>query len=99
MSENNELVTSPEQKSSSDSYQADYAAKNDDNDSEELIFKYTFSKPTWLVGYSKAVLHLSCDSSDDMDVFVQLRKLDTLGNILQYMNVPLSNLVPPKTSP
>jgi hypothetical protein len=98
LSSNGFLSTTPSDESSSLSYQADYEAKIDESDTEELSFTFTFSEPTWLVGYSKAVLHLSCDSSEEIDVFVQLRKLDASGNVLQNLNVPLDQLQPPKST-
>jgi hypothetical protein len=35
---------------------------------------------------------MSCNDHDDMDVFVQVRKADTDGRILQNVNIPLSDL-------
>ncbi|KAJ5874233.1 uncharacterized protein N7529_002663 [Penicillium soppii] len=35
---------------------------------------------------------MSCNDHDDMDVFVQVRKADTDGRILQNVNGPLSDL-------
>lgn len=58
----------------------------------ELAFEYTFSQRSQLVGYSRAVLFLSCDDSDDMDVFVQLRKADKSGKVLQNVNIPSDDL-------
>ena len=81
------------------SYQSDFMPTQPDNNPEELVFSYTFQKPTWLVGYSKAVLYVSADIAQDLDVFVQLRKMDKSSTILQYMNVPLEQLVPPKFDP
>ncbi|KAL5362090.1 hypothetical protein BJX96DRAFT_176836 [Aspergillus floccosus] len=60
---------------------------------------YTFERPAWLIGYSKAVLYVSAEVAQDLDVFVQLRKMDLLGMILQHMNVPVESLVPPKACP
>jgi len=74
------------------SYQADTEALQMDTDTEEVLFSYTFPKRSLLVGYSKAVLHMSCSEHDDMDVFVQLRKADASGKILQNINIPLEDL-------
>ncbi|CAK7201833.1 hypothetical protein SEUCBS139899_004548 [Sporothrix eucalyptigena] len=74
------------------SYQSDVPALQVDADPEELTFEYTFSHRSNLVGYSKAVLYMSCPDADDLDVFVQLRKADVDGNILQNINIPLRDL-------
>lgn len=63
-----------------------------DTDSEELSFEYTFSSRSYIIGYPQATLYMSCNDSDDMDVFVQLRKADTEGNVLQNINIPLNEL-------
>lgn len=63
-----------------------------DDDPEELCFSYTFEQQSFLVGCARAVLYMSCTDHDDMDVFVQLRKADRQGNILQHINVPLKDL-------
>lgn len=80
------------------SYQADFVPTQPDGIAEELVFAYQFQQPTWLIGYSKAILYVSADIAQDLDVFVQLRKMNTSGEILQHMNVPLDQLVPPKSS-
>ncbi|KAF9889999.1 hypothetical protein FE257_006679 [Aspergillus nanangensis] len=63
-----------------------------DADSEELLFTYTFPRKSYMVGYSKAVLYMSCSSHDDLDVFIQLRKASTDGTILQNINIPLKDM-------
>ncbi|KAH6618436.1 Alpha/Beta hydrolase protein [Boeremia exigua] len=78
-----------------ESYQSDIIPQGVDNDPEELMFSIKFDKPTWLVGYSKAVLYLSADSADDLDVFVQLRKLNKAGGNTLQLNVPADALIPP----
>ena len=40
----------------------------------------TFAEPVELVGHVRAVLHMSADEAEDMDVFVALFKLDADGN-------------------
>lgn len=92
---------SPQRPSASSelSYLSDYVPTQPDHNSEELIFTYKFQRPTWLIGYSKVILHLSVDIPQDLDVFVQLRKMDKSGAILQHMNVPVNRLVPPKRVP
>ena len=69
-------------------YQADVPTLQTDSDPEELWFRYTFTKRSYLVGSVKAVLSMSCLESDDMDVFLQIRKLDASGKILRYHNIP-----------
>lgn len=92
------LSVSPASQSESASYQSDIIPKGVDNDPEELTFSTKFDSPTWLVGYSRAVLHLSADVADDLDVFVQLRKLDASGNKTLQLNVPANKLIPPVKS-
>lgn len=74
------------------SYQSDAQALQADCDPEEIRFEYTFTETSYLVGYSKATLFVSCQEHDDMDVFVQLRKADAKGNLLQWLNVPAQAL-------
>ncbi|KAI8240946.1 Cocaine esterase [Colletotrichum sp. SAR 10_96] len=50
------------------SYQSD-----DRSSAVELV--YTFKTTTTLMGFSKAKLWLSCDDTDDMDVYLSLRKV------------------------
>ncbi|KAE9366270.1 alpha/beta-hydrolase [Stipitochalara longipes BDJ] len=74
------------------SYQADVAFKQRDNDSSELCFEHIFQKQTYLVGYSRATVYMSTNDSDDMTVFIILRKADKSGRILQHINIPLQDL-------
>ena len=55
-------------------------------------FRFTFEKPTNVVGHSKAELWMSCDDLDDMDVFVSLRKISKEGKVLEHVNVPWRSL-------
>ena len=73
-------------------YRADVASLQMDEDCEELHFRYTFATRTYLVGSVKAVLSMSCAESDDMDVFLQIRKADTTGKMLRYCNVPKEDM-------
>jgi len=43
-------------------------------------FTIPFAEPVELVGHVRAVLHMSADEAEDMDVFVALFKLDAEGN-------------------
>lgn len=56
---------------------------------EGVHFTYKFDKYTELVGPSKAKLFMSTQDSDDMDVYVIIRKLDRDGKPLLSLNVPL----------
>ncbi|KAL4875169.1 alpha/beta-hydrolase [Aspergillus karnatakaensis] len=74
------------------SYQADAPTMNTDNADNELLFTYTFPEKTIVAGPSKAVLTLSAEKQNDLDVYVMLRKMDVHGNVLQNINQPLSDL-------
>lgn len=77
------------------SYQSDVRALQVDSDSEELLFEYTFPRKVCLLGCSRAILQIPCLDSDDMDVFVQLRKADKDGHTLQNLNIPFQALGKP----
>lgn len=64
----------------------------EDRDEGEISFKYTFASKGHLLGSATAVLYVSCDDLDDMDVFTQIRKADRNGKILWSYNVPLKDL-------
>jgi uncharacterized protein len=64
----------------------------EDADPGELHFTYTFPSRSYLLGSSLATLFVSTAATDDLDVFVQLRKADQTGKILQSYNVPLADL-------
>lgn len=70
------------------SYQSDVAFQQMDNDSEELRFQHTFQSPAYLVGSARARLFMSTPDHDDMDVWVQLRKVDAHGTVLQQVTIP-----------
>jgi predicted acyl esterase len=63
-----------------------------DADTEELTFEHIFPSRSYIIGYPRATLYMSCSEHDDMDDFVQLRKADTNGKILQNINIPLKDL-------
>lgn len=90
---NGGLSINPAKDNTSVSYLADVNPKEAASAAEEITFSHQFTAPTWLVGYSWLVLHVSSDQ-DDIDVFVQIRKLDASGKALQCMNVPLDELIP-----
>jgi predicted acyl esterase len=53
-------------------------------------FTYTFQQKSRLIGLPKAVLYMSCPSSDDMNVFIILRKRDKNGKLLMHLCFPFS---------
>ncbi|BGO99601.1 Alpha/Beta hydrolase fold [Rhodotorula toruloides] len=53
-----------------------------------VSFDIKFDKKTQLVGIPKAILHMSTDDHDDMNVYVTLKKLDKDGNTLMHQTVP-----------
>lgn len=55
-------------------------------------FVHKFSTYTELIGYSQVKLYMSCAETDDLDVYVILRKLDADGQPLMQMNIPLEAL-------
>jgi predicted acyl esterase len=65
------------------------ASHNSEDRSSLSSFKYTFTKPTRLLGIPKAEIFMSCDDLDDMIVFIQLRKLDENGKELSQIQFPL----------
>ena len=51
-------------------------------------FTIRFDKETVMIGYPKAYLWVEAKEADDMDLFVQIHKLDKYGNHLQQFVVP-----------
>jgi predicted acyl esterase len=90
---NGGLSSNPVKDDASASYLADVNPKEAESAAEEITFSHKFTTPTWLVGYSWLVVHVSSEQ-DDIDVFVQVQKLDASGKALQCMNIPLDELVP-----
>ena len=86
------LLTEPPHVGSRLSYQADAPAQQVDNDIEELLISYTFERRAFFIGRAKAVIYASCAAHNDLDVYVQLRKADKDGKLLQNLNIPLSDL-------
>lgn len=74
------------------SYQSDVKSLQMATDTEELSFEYTFPQKGCILGCSRAILFVSCGDSDDMDVFIQLRKADADSNLLENINIPLEDL-------
>lgn len=50
--------------------------------SEEINFDYTFEKDTELTGYFKLRLYVAAEIADDMDLFINIQKLSTTGELL-----------------
>lgn len=82
----------PTAKEGSISYQADAPAMQTDSDSEELQFSYVIPDDIAIAGPLKAVLFVSSFEHNDIDVYVQLRKADKAGKLLQHANIPLNDL-------
>jgi predicted acyl esterase len=55
---------------------------------ETVSFTYTFQETTRLIGMPKAVVYMSCDDHDDMDVYTLIEKLDTSGKVMTNLNIP-----------
>jgi len=70
------------------SYQSDAPYMQVDADPGELRFQFEFKEPAYLLGNARATLNVSCNDHDDMDVWVQLRKVDRNGKLLQSINIP-----------
>lgn len=63
--------------------------QSDSWDDDGAHFTHKFETYTELIGYSKATLYMSCLDTDELDVYVILRKLDATGNPLLHVNIPL----------
>lgn len=80
--DNGKLSTSPQENESSVSHVADsYQAT-------PSKFTLIFDESTTLVGHSKAELFVSSNETDDMDVYVSIRKLSVKGEVLEHVNIP-----------
>ena len=73
---NRSMSTTPVDKESSCHY---HATK------EKATFDITFDEETELTGYMKLKLWVEADGSDDMDLFIAIRKLDAKGKWLPYL--------------
>lgn len=52
--------------------------------SEPVRFNYTFSADTEITGQVKAQLYLETTKTDDLDIFVEVEKLDANGNKINF---------------
>ncbi|KAG5788430.1 hypothetical protein H9Q69_012520 [Fusarium xylarioides] len=69
-------------------HQMSRAQHNSHHLEDSTDFTLYFYKYTELAGYAKVVVHMSCADKDDMDVVVQLRKIDAQGKLLAHLNYP-----------
>lgn len=51
-------------------------------------FRLYFDKPTELAGFCKATLWVSSPDHNDLDITVQIRKINTAGQTLKHLNYP-----------
>ncbi|KAL2208044.1 alpha/beta-hydrolase [Sarocladium strictum] len=86
------LQTTSPAKAAQVKYQADAPSQNLDNDPGEVVFSHTFWQATRLTGPATAVLYVASPDHNDLDIFVQIRKANKNGKILQCNNMPLSDL-------
>ena len=77
---------------------ASVAYPSDDN-AGQALFTYTFGADTELTGYMKLRVWLEADGNDDMDVFVQVRKLDANGRPTVFNSPIAANLAPTSSGP
>lgn len=69
----------------------DEVVRYDSEDAKSIAeFTYTFPQKSRLIGLPKAILHMSCPSHDDLNVFVILRKRDKNGKLLMHLTFPFS---------
>lgn len=85
----NELSTDKATSPSTINIQADASP---DDPAQSVRFRYRFEKRGRFLGYSRAILYMSALDNTDFDVYVTLRKADKDGNILEHVNMPLSDL-------
>lgn len=57
-------------------------------------YDYIFPEKTTLAGYSKLRIFVSCKEHNDLDIYVQIRKLSRDGELMEQSNVPLHELPP-----
>ncbi len=75
------LAPSPPPDASSAQYEAHHLTAS-------LDFRLFFPTPTEIAGPCLATLYLSTPSSTDMDIVVQLRKINSAGKPLAHLNYP-----------
>ncbi|KAF9874378.1 hypothetical protein CkaCkLH20_08361 [Colletotrichum karsti] len=62
--------------------------QSDNINAAPLELLHVFDMPTTVMGYAKAKLWVSCQDTDDLDIFLSLRKVDVNGKLLEHINVP-----------
>ncbi|KAH7333424.1 Alpha/Beta hydrolase protein [Rhexocercosporidium sp. MPI-PUGE-AT-0058] len=67
-------------------------AYDSENIKDFASFSITFDATTRIVGIPKAVLYMSCDDLDDMDIFIVICKLSTDGTEMLNLNIPWKGL-------
>lgn len=66
--------------------------QSDSWDDDGAHWTHTFDKYTEFIGFSQAKLYMSCDTTDDLDVYVICRKLDVNKKPLLQIAIPLEAL-------
>ncbi|CAH0025289.1 unnamed protein product [Clonostachys rhizophaga] len=77
------LCVSNPAESSTQSYHAEL--------SEALEFSYRFPSRTVIIGPPTLTVHIASPGFEDLDVYAHIFKADAKGNILTYMNIPISH--------
>ena len=80
------------------SSELDRVSYNSEDPEDMAKFTYTFPERTQIVGIPKAVLYMSCDDLDDMDIYVVLNKISASGEKLFNLNIPWTNIPVSKIS-
>ena len=83
----NQLAVETPTDVSEETYQANVPALQVDNDPEEVRFTHTFSRAELpkIIGYPKVILHMSCTSHGDLDVFDQVPKASKDEDLLRTL--------------
>jgi predicted acyl esterase len=64
----------------------------DSENGEHIAFTHTISEKTQIIGMPKAVLYMSCEDLDAMDVYLLLRKISASGKEMLNLNIPWKGL-------
>lgn len=67
-------------KSPKEEIKLSYKAAPDQTENNELRFKITYKEDTELTGYMKLKLWVSTDDTEDMDIFIGIKKYDRRGH-------------------
>ncbi|PYI05104.1 alpha/beta-hydrolase [Aspergillus sclerotiicarbonarius CBS 121057] len=85
------LQTAPPTEAATTSYQSDLW------EDDGVYFTLTFTEPTELIGSSQVKLYISTPSTNDMDIYIIIRKLDRSGTPLLNYNIPWEHQLPNTT--